>query len=207
MTARCADLLGAATGVVLVAGAGGGLSMPAASSPHAQLSVTLLRSAPHTLADPDARLGQALADVTATSLSSAAAVCRAASQLREALDSRVLIEQAKGVLAARAGTGTDEAFAVLRGHARSHRQRLIDLARRVVDGTVDLTPATGRDDRDVGPRVPGARSGRRRVHGRTPEGRAPSRCGDATTETRRRRRLRGSVGRQWCGAVGDARGR
>ncbi|OKI09543.1 hypothetical protein A6A06_02365 [Streptomyces sp. CB02923] len=58
-------------------------------------------------------------------------------QLQRALDSRVVIEQAKGMLAERWGTTVDEAFTVVRAYARAHRRRLPDLARQVVDGTLD----------------------------------------------------------------------
>jgi GAF domain-containing protein len=54
-------------------------------------------------------------------------------QLQEALDSRVVIEQAKGILAAERGISTDEAFQVLRGHARSHRAALRSVAEAVVN--------------------------------------------------------------------------
>jgi hypothetical protein len=53
-------------------------------------------------------------------------------QLQEALDSRVVIEQAKGVLSERLGVAPDDAFVVLRRAARSNRIRIHDLARRVV---------------------------------------------------------------------------
>ncbi|WP_406136530.1 ANTAR domain-containing protein [Streptomyces sp. NBC_01089] len=55
-----------------------------------------------------------------------------AGQLSRALDSRVVIEQAKGMLAEQLRTGTGEAFDVLRGHARSHRLKVADVARAVV---------------------------------------------------------------------------
>lgn len=53
-------------------------------------------------------------------------------QLEEALDSRIAIEQAKGVLAERLAASPDEAFDVLRRAARSTQTRLHDLAREVV---------------------------------------------------------------------------
>ncbi|MFJ5288006.1 ANTAR domain-containing protein [Streptomyces sp. NPDC088348] len=61
-----------------------------------------------------------------------------AGQLSQALDSRVVIEQAKGMLAEQLRTGTGEAFDVLRGHARSHRLKLADVARAVVDRELRL---------------------------------------------------------------------
>jgi AmiR/NasT family two-component response regulator len=55
-------------------------------------------------------------------------------QLQTALESRIVIEQAKGILAARHGLDVDEAFDALRRGARSHGQKLHDLAARVVAG-------------------------------------------------------------------------
>ncbi|MFI6517879.1 GAF and ANTAR domain-containing protein [Spirillospora sp. NPDC050679] len=68
-------------------------------------------------------------------------------QLQGTLNSRVLIEQAKGVLAARHGITPDQAFGRLRTHARSHGRRLTDLAADVLDGAVDITEPTGRPRR------------------------------------------------------------
>src|SRR2546423_5373888 len=53
--------------------------------------------------------------------------------LQQALDTRVVIEQAKGVLAERFGVDVHEAFQLLRMPARSNRMRLHDLAARVVE--------------------------------------------------------------------------
>jgi hypothetical protein len=54
-------------------------------------------------------------------------------QLQTALDSRVVIERAKGVLAERYGVGYDEAFEALRQAARSSRMELKAVAQRIVD--------------------------------------------------------------------------
>jgi hypothetical protein len=59
-------------------------------------------------------------------------------QLEEALGSRIVIEQAKGVLAERFGIGVDEAFELLRGSARSGRRNLHDFAAEVVRGELEL---------------------------------------------------------------------
>ena len=56
-----------------------------------------------------------------------------AEQLQHALDSRVLIEQAKGMIAAREGISIDQAFARLRQHARRHNAILHDVARAVIE--------------------------------------------------------------------------
>jgi AmiR/NasT family two-component response regulator len=60
-------------------------------------------------------------------------------QLEYALESRVVIEQAKGVLAERWGVPPDAAFELLRTAARSNRIRVRDLAQRVVE--TRTTPA------------------------------------------------------------------
>ncbi|MEQ4204169.1 GAF and ANTAR domain-containing protein [Actinopolymorpha sp. B9G3] len=62
-----------------------------------------------------------------------------AGQLQQALNSRLVIEQAKGILAERVQLGVDQAFALLRGHARRHQLRLATLAAQVVDGTYDTS--------------------------------------------------------------------
>jgi AmiR/NasT family two-component response regulator len=60
-----------------------------------------------------------------------------AEQLEHALHSRILIEQAKGVLSERLATPPDEAYDILRRAARSTQVRLHDLAQEVV-----VSPAT-----------------------------------------------------------------
>jgi AmiR/NasT family two-component response regulator len=57
-------------------------------------------------------------------------------QLQAALNSRVIIEQAKGAIAQAHGVSVDEAFAVIRAYARSNNRRLGDVAHVVV---TDLT--------------------------------------------------------------------
>jgi AmiR/NasT family two-component response regulator len=59
-------------------------------------------------------------------------LARRCAQLQEALDSRVVIEQAKGILAERLDIEPDRAFELLRLSARSHRILLRDLAQQVV---------------------------------------------------------------------------
>ncbi|MGW7413708.1 GAF and ANTAR domain-containing protein [Streptomyces sp. NPDC054863] len=108
-------------------------------------SLLLLRTGPGPLPPTDVRLGQALADAAAIGLvheQTLRAHRATGIQLRTALHSRILIEQAKGVLAARLGLGVDEAFAVLRNHARSHSRRLTTVAREVIDD--GLVPAAQR---------------------------------------------------------------
>jgi hypothetical protein len=59
-------------------------------------------------------------------------------QLSAALTSRVVIEQAKGVVAARAGVDLAEAFSRLRAYARDSNLRLTDVAQAAVAGTLDF---------------------------------------------------------------------
>jgi hypothetical protein len=58
-------------------------------------------------------------------------------QLSAALASRVVIEQAKGVVSERAGIDLAEAFTRLRAYARNHNLRLTDVAQAAIDGTLD----------------------------------------------------------------------
>lgn len=57
-------------------------------------------------------------------------------QLQGALDSRIVIEQAKGAIVQARGVSVDEAFTLIRGYSRSHNLRLSDVARTV---TTDLS--------------------------------------------------------------------
>jgi ANTAR domain-containing protein len=56
-------------------------------------------------------------------------------QLERALQSRVAIEQAKGVVAERYGLELDEAFELIRTAARTHRVKLHDLVRTIKPGS------------------------------------------------------------------------
>ena len=63
---------------------------------------------------------------------------RAIAQLEMALTSRIVIEQAKGILAERWKVAPDEAFERLRRHARATQCRLSDLARAIIKGTTEI---------------------------------------------------------------------
>ncbi|GAC1609295.1 MAG: GAF and ANTAR domain-containing protein [Mycobacteriales bacterium] len=103
----------------------------------------LFGSEPGELKDGDVRLAQALADVATIALiQDRVAADRQAvnEQLQTALDSRVGLEQAKGVLSQAAG-GLDmtDAFAALRRYARDHNVRIADVARAVVQRSLPAT--------------------------------------------------------------------
>jgi AmiR/NasT family two-component response regulator len=55
-------------------------------------------------------------------------------QLQHALESRIVIEQAKGIVAERYGLSVDEAFEAIRRASRSHRVKLRDLATQIRPG-------------------------------------------------------------------------
>jgi transcriptional regulator with GAF, ATPase, and Fis domain len=57
-------------------------------------------------------------------------------QLQHALNSRIVIEQAKGMVAERESLNMQAAFSALRSYARAHNMRLVDVARSVVDGSL-----------------------------------------------------------------------
>ena len=84
----------------------------------------------------DVPVVQALADVAAIGLLQERVIRRGevlTEQLQGALNSRVVIEQAKGAVAQARGVDVDEAFRLVRGYARRHNRRLTDVARQVVD--------------------------------------------------------------------------
>ena len=94
-------------------------------------ALNLFRAAPGRFEAADLRLGQALADVATIGLLHERNVRRSetvAEQLQSALNSRVVIEQAKGKLAERFGLDMDQSFAMLRDYARNSNQRLTHVA-------------------------------------------------------------------------------
>lgn len=105
------------------------------------------------LAEPDQRIAQALADVATIGVLQQRAVHRSAvvaEQLQQALNSRVVIEQAKGMLAQHLQTDMDVAFDLLRRHARNHNLRLTALAGALTSGEVlpaDIDRAGGNPPR------------------------------------------------------------
>lgn len=104
-------------------------------------ALNLFRATPGPF-DPAATLiAQALADVATISLLQQRTTHRSTvlnEQLQTALNSRVLIEQAKGKLAERQNIDMEQAFTALRGYARSHNRRLVDVARAFINGSEPL---------------------------------------------------------------------
>lgn len=99
-------------------------------------TMNLFHGQPGALPDADLAAGQALADVATIGILSERAIRRSevlTEQLQAALSSRVIIEQAKGVLAHRGNLSMDAAFDRLRRYARTHNARLSEVARQVVE--------------------------------------------------------------------------
>jgi GAF domain-containing protein len=97
--------------------------------------VNLFGEAGSTLSESDRRVAQAMADVATIGILQQRSIHRAslvAEQLQTALTTRVVIEQAKGVLAEFGGVGMDVAFAAMRGFARRHNRRLSEVAEELV---------------------------------------------------------------------------
>jgi GAF domain-containing protein len=107
-------------------------------------ALNLFRAAPGPFDPAELRLGQALADVATIGLLHERNVRRSetvAEQLQAALNSRVVIEQAKGKLAERLSMDMDQSFGMLRDYARNSNQRLTDVARNfVTSGAADFPP-------------------------------------------------------------------
>lgn len=102
-------------------------------------ALNLLRSDVGTLNERDVRAAQALADVATIGILHERMLTESDSirtQLQSALNSRVLIEQAKGVLAFLDNSSTDDAFIKLRSYARNNRLLLSSVAEQVVQRTL-----------------------------------------------------------------------
>jgi hypothetical protein len=96
----------------------------------------------HQLDSSVTRIGQAMADVATIGLIHERSLRdheTLIDQLQTALNSRIIVEQAKGVLAERRGISPSDAFTLLRCYARNHGQRLTELAAAVVDGSATAT--------------------------------------------------------------------
>ena len=114
-------------------------------------ALNLFRVDPGPFGAPDQSWAQALADVATIGILQERGTKRRevlAQQLQDALTSRIVIEQAKGVIAERQGVHVDNAFEQMRAYARSQGQRLSEVARLVVSRELDLrSDKSGRTSR------------------------------------------------------------
>lgn len=116
-------------------------------------ALNLFRTGEGSLDEADVTAAQAFADVATIAILQQRAAAEAQAineQLTLALNSRVVIEQAKGMVAERTGLSMELSFKQLRSHARNHNLRLADVARSVIDGSLaeaaldSLPPGTSR---------------------------------------------------------------
>ena len=102
-------------------------------------ALNLFHLEPGEMDGADVEAAQALADVATIAILQHRAALEAQvvnQQRQHALNSRVIIEQAKGMVAEREGLDMDQAFTALRNHARNHNLRLVVLAEAVIGGSL-----------------------------------------------------------------------
>jgi GAF domain-containing protein len=102
-------------------------------------ALNLFHRVPGEMQQADVDAAQALADVATIGILQHRAAREAYAineQLNNALNSRVVIEQAKGMVAERESINMEQSFARLRTHSRNNSLRLVDVARAVIDGTL-----------------------------------------------------------------------
>jgi GAF domain-containing protein len=102
-------------------------------------ALNLFRADVGYLSDEDVLVVQGLADVATIAILQHRSSLDASTlngQLSQALNSRIIIEQAKGIIAESLKCDMDQAFARLRTHARNHNLGLTDVARGVVAGSI-----------------------------------------------------------------------
>jgi GAF domain-containing protein len=104
-------------------------------------ALNLFHVHPGEMRPADVDAAQALADVATIAILQHRATLEAQvlnEQLNHALNSRIVIEQAKGMVAEREGLDMEQAFSALRNHARNHNLRLVDVAHDVIGGTLTV---------------------------------------------------------------------
>lgn len=108
--------------------------------------LNLFRDRPGRLPEEDTRLAQGLADLAVVALihdRSSRERDAVVGQLQGALNSRVVIEQAKGALSVELGISVEDAFDLLRQFARRHNRLLAGVAGQLLDGTLDPLELSG----------------------------------------------------------------
>ena len=111
-------------------------------------ALNLFHIEPGEMQDADVEAAQALADVATIAILQHRATHRSPSRqptAPNALNSRIVLEQAKGMVAEREDLNMEQAFSALRNHARNHNLRLVDVAEAVIAGSLPasaLRPGT-----------------------------------------------------------------
>jgi len=104
-------------------------------------ALNLFSEEDEALSDDDLRVVQAMADIATIGILQERLIRDQnvlTTQLESALQSRVVIEQAKGVVAERNRIDVDEAFRLIRTYSRSSNRRLGDVAREIIAGNSDF---------------------------------------------------------------------
>lgn len=97
------------------------------------------------LAETDVEIVQALADVASIGLLQERAITRGellTEQLQGALNSRIIIEQAKGAIAQARGITVDDAFTLIRAYSRNHNRRLGEVAQKIITDLASMPDLT-----------------------------------------------------------------
>ena len=108
-------------------------------------ALNLFSADARALGDEDINVVQAMADIATIGILQERSIRDAhafSSQLEVALESRVVIEQAKGIVAERSHISVDEAFEQIRSFARAHNRLLSESARQIIDGTLPVEELT-----------------------------------------------------------------
>lgn len=130
----------------LAAGIGSVFALPMRLRDQTIGSLNLLRNGIGGLAAEDLAAAQAVADVATIGILQHRILEESqllSEQLQGALDSRVVIEQAKGVLAASAGLSVEAAFETMRTYSRRHNQRLAEVAAALVTRELEAKQLVG----------------------------------------------------------------
>jgi len=128
--------------------------------------LSLFSTEPEPRSLEEQQLTQAFADIAAIGILQERALLEGhavLTQLQAALESRIVIEQAKGIIAQGAKISVDDAFKLLRAYARNHNCRLRQTACDVIDGTLSTDTLTSprRARGGTAPAVAPGRKGRR----------------------------------------------
>jgi hypothetical protein len=102
-------------------------------------ALNLFSASARPLGDDDLDVAQAMADIATIGILQERGIRDRsvfASQLEHALESRVAIEQAKGIVAEHDKIDVDEAFDRIRRFTRAHNRLLSETARQIIDGSL-----------------------------------------------------------------------
>ena len=111
-------------------------------------ALNLFSRRPGGLSEDDQHVAQAMADIATIGVLQARAIHDGqvvTAQLQTALESRIVIEQAKGIIAEYTTLSVDDAFTMLRTYARAHHDKLTETARRVVTGALPPSRARSKE--------------------------------------------------------------